>query len=474
MPSWEKPPIFLITLDAVRRDGVSCYRGVGEESNLTPNLEDFSDSAALFQEGISTGGGTLNGMTGLLGSQYRINTGQRNQHANGWLAEELKDGNYATAGFHSNPRLRPANNFHQGFDEYPKGKNKNTTKTNPHWSSRLKRTFRNTVHNVCHQSQLLYQFLKALQFCSTLPYERGSEITNRAINWIDELDGSPPFMFVHYMDAHDPYVPIQKGQGTITGMNRFKISYLNSYLNIYTGTDWSVETPSERIITELRELYHMEISYLDRQIGRLVSALKERNLFERSLIIITSDHGEEFLDHGWVRHKQLYDELIRVPLLIKPPAGEPYSEVVEGLISGVDIPPTILEYAGLEIPKFMKGQPKRNAIRTGISDRNHAISFNIPTYSNDPCREVAIRTRTKKLIRDECGEFYEDRELYDLEDDPNETENIISNNSDVADSLNRVLESELGWEEWRVERWNRHGQKVTPEIKQQLESLGYT
>jgi len=472
----ESPPIILLTVDAVRRDSVGCYRGEGMTQELTPHLSNFAESAAVAESYISTGNGTPNAMTGLFTSCYRTETGRRNQRAPGWLTTELHDSGYTTAGFHSNPRLRPANGYHNGFDCYP-GRDESEEDVSRTKTTNISQDVKKILRQISHKRPSFYRLLKTWQLNRNLPYERGDVITDRVLRWLDEHSEGPRFVFAHYMDAHDPYLPLDS---PIDGqLSRWKMAYHNTYLNLLTGDDFRHNSPYTGVIEILHSLYKTEMRFLDAQLGRLFEGLRARGLFEDALIIVLSDHGEEFLDHGWVRHgKHFYDEMIRVPLLIKPPTDNPREDRIKGLISTLDISPTILDYADVPSPSYMSGRSLRNSVKNGISSRESAVSIAIPTRGTNPYRWACIRTSSMKYMyyegmrdsRHYAGSH--SAELYNLSEDPDERTNIVSDKSNKAERLHEKMTKELTWESWDQQQW--HGINTpTENVTDRLENLGY-
>src|SRR2546430_5205476 len=148
----------------------------------------------------------------------------------------------------------------------------------------------------------------------------------------------PFFVFAHYMDPHDPYfVHPFNGEGYARVAN---------------------PNPPASVAGLYRKLYDGEIAYLDEQLGVLFDDLRARGLYDRTLIVLTADHGEEFQEHGgWWHGTTLYDEQIHVPLVVKPPARAGGGRVVDEFATNLDVLPTVLTSARLSVPAALQGHP---------------------------------------------------------------------------------------------------------------------
>src|SRR4029077_19592421 len=172
-------------------------------------------------------------------------------------------------------------------------------------------------------------------------YQPAEGVTAEVPRWFDARpagEKEPFFLFVHYMDPHDPYfVHPFNGEGYARVAN---------------------PNPSPAVAEKYRGLYDGEIAYLDTHLGRLFEERKRRGLYDPTLIVLTGDHGEEFQEHGgWWHGTTLYDEQIHVPLIMKPPVGGAKGRVVDELTTSLDISPTVIARAGIPVPPVMQGHP---------------------------------------------------------------------------------------------------------------------
>jgi len=232
---------------------------------------------------------------------------------------------------------------------------------------------------------------------------------------------------------------------------------------------WGKLNVSQRDIQHLEALYDGEVTINDLAFGAFIEKLKELQLYDRSLIILTSDHGEEFYEHNGVMHgRTLYEEQIHIPLIMRLPHHLPAGTKKSSMVRIIDIMPTILDLLNLSIPSQCQGESLLPLVR----DEMESLIDNI--YSEqDFSRRVlqSVRGRRWKLI------FYPKTaslELFDLEKDPEEMHNIAAKYPEIANSLMQKLKR---WHQEQIER--RVGLR-RPEVKRlsketikQLKALGY-
>jgi arylsulfatase A-like enzyme len=210
--------------------------------------------------------------------------------------------------------------------------------------------------------------------------------------------------------------------------------------------------------------YDASIAYADDQVARLIRHLKQIECFDNTLIIITSDHGEEFWEHGSMLHgTDLYNPQTRVPLLIKLPAAAQRDAISPSPhLQFVDFLPTIAELFALEPPAGMQGTPWGRG-------RNYALAENYVAWGFHPkwLRElVAIESGEFKYIHSTTGE----EEVYDIANDPDETKNLLGSMPEFAKRMRAI--KELRDQGVREDR-QRQTQEDTDEQRERLRSLGY-
>lgn len=319
----DAPDLLLLTVDTLRADALACYGG---EPDVGKVLCSIADHGVRYEWALSTAPSTAPSVASILTSLYPGEHGVT-QFAVSWLddesvtvAEVLAEAGYATGAVVSNPVLDESRQMGQGFESYD-------ARTTRREANRLDLG------------------------------ERVAEATTDAgLAWLDENGPSlfrerrPRFLWIHYQDPHGPYTPPgAESPGLDTGALALPILEDNS------GKEG---VPGYQVIEGLRsveaytERYRAEIRYLDRHVARLLAALPDAG------VLLTADHGEAFGEDGYyLAHGHSVGlELIRVPLLWRPPGGIP-PDVVRVPVGGVDVAPTLLAAAGLTPPASFRGRP---------------------------------------------------------------------------------------------------------------------
>jgi arylsulfatase len=255
--------------------------------------------------------------------------------------------------------------------------------------------------------------------------DRGVEVSDRAIAWLRAVDPDaqqPFFLWLHYIDPHGPYEATPS-----SGRKSFREEMLFGDL---AGTDHGMRSPSpvrlrsgeirldEKGKAAVRDLYRAEIREADRQVGRVLRALEEHGLDQRTLIVCVSDHGEEFWEHGGVEHGHtLYDEVLRAVWIMKWPEGLPAGERIDRVVSMVDVAPTMQDLVfGVADP--VDGVSLLPLLRGETVEPRTAFAENL-LFAEE---RVAIRTYDAKLVRWSNGK----EEAYDLRRDPGEQRDLVA------------------------------------------------
>jgi len=282
-------------------------------------------------------------------------------------------------------------------------------------------------------------------------YTSAEVVTDRVIDWFEETEREDFFLWVHYMEAHRPY-----------GVHDDRPAYLDGPveqervrdLMKTAGTDPDAVSEAERQL--MIDLYDSDVRYCSRHIARLFDYLRDRGLWDETNLLFSSDHGEEFYEHGKYFHRNYpYDELIHVPLVAKRARGPAGGETVTEQRQLLDLAPTICQFHGLD--------PERYDFQ-GMSlfegDGREVVALGQP---NDRDPAVAVRHDGWKYIETGEGE-----RLYDLTADPAETENVVDDNPDVASRLERCIPDLV------FERDVEEPRQPEDEVdREQLEALGY-
>jgi len=305
MVSSKKPNVILITCETLRADHMG-YQGYKKDT--TPHIDSLAQQAFLFKNAYVQTPCTRPSMWNIITSKYQSSMPAKDHYLT--MGEFFKSNHYKTGAFISQQFLKAEeSNLHQGFDIYddrsPKDK---------HGLSRRK----------------------------------AASITDQTLNWIQQNKNRSFFCWLVYFDPHDPYIPPDDYRG----------HYIKSEKYNRDRREEHIHMKAKPIPEEHREFlinaYDEEIRYFDHQVGRLLDNLKKLELYDNSIIIITSDHGEELGNNGnrWDHCQILSQEEIWVPLIIKMP-GQQDKRVVNEAVQTIDIYPTLVDYLGKRpLPSF--------------------------------------------------------------------------------------------------------------------------
>jgi arylsulfatase A-like enzyme len=283
-------------------------------------------------------------------------------------------------------------------------------------------------------------------------YRPAEYVVDRALAWLDAGGTHAPFfLFLHFKDPHEPYVA-HPPDGT--GYARLR-----------------VPDPPAAMADTLRRAYDGEIAYLDEQLGRLVAGLERRGLYDGTLVVLTADHGEELHEHGgWWHGTTLYDEQLRVPLVVKPVRGVT-GRVVDELATSLDVAPTILRAVGLAPAPTMQGLALP---LDGAPPPPRELVFAEERVGGTTLR--AVRTPDWKLIAPSDGVTRGGArdELYDLVRDPGETRNVAAAEPARREELRAALgrATLAARKQAHADVAKAKGQ-MSDETKRRLEELGY-
>jgi arylsulfatase A-like enzyme len=434
--------VILVTVDCLRADHVGF---MGCERPTTPFLDSLASASFVFPAAIVAGAPTYYSLPAIMASRYPLALGRDLvglSPEEPTLASAFKQVGYATACFAAaNPYISPRFGYAKGFDTFrdfldaePVGlpEDKPAALTNG-WLSTLNRKLREASP---HPGPLgsVYEELY-FQYCQRLAtppvnsldtlrrFPAADVIVDQARTWLASIGDRPFFLWLHLMDPHSPYYPTEKALDWMgTGpMTPFRARYLNSY--------WNRSDLGPRRLARHRDditaLYDAAIRWVDAQLARLVDALTRFRRWDKCILAVTADHGEEFLDHGGRYHppSSLKEELIRVPLLLRVP-GIQKTELPNSPFSLLHLGPTLLDAADAAIPSAFRGQSYWRKLLQGENWDEVAISESVAGCTNPFRRQnrlgprvLVVRERRFKLLlhfdaRAEC--------LYDLETDREE------------------------------------------------------
>jgi len=436
--------VILVTVDTLRADSLSCY---GSKEVSTPNIDAFARDGVLFGHAVSPAPWTIPAMGSIMTGMSPLvhgatEAGQKLSDSFQTLAEYLQPHGYHTWSVSSNINLARQFGFSQGFDEYD-------------WFSLVNPMI--TPLNRIGKNLLGLNIEVEHEGTPTF-------LTRRAVRKANHAKKNPFFLWLHYLDPHTPYEPPEKNLPTgFDGATVFR----------NPGNVWRGKVGTEqKERTQIQNLYEAEVSYVDSELGVFFQSLKDMGIYDDALIVFTSDHGEEFWEHGGFDHGHaLYRELIRVPFIIKPPRSAGPGTVSRA-VSTESVTPTILD--ACEIPfesEMMTGQSLFSLLQEPDSELviDPIISTGMLFFEE----KIAVTYRNHKLIKNRVsGEI----EFYDLLNDPWERSPLPeSESSDIQEYLDYIRMGEANAAEIRTEL----GLEVVETVEldgdsiEQLEALGY-
>jgi arylsulfatase A-like enzyme len=435
------PNVILVIVDTLRADALDLYDASGVR---TPALRRLARDGTLFRAAFAQASWTKPSIASILTGLYPSSHGAVHKPSQlpdsvVTLAEAFQAFGYTTGGIVTNINLAPSFNFQQGFEEY--------AYLTPDYlfgaedsSSRL----------------LLYEIARraAARLSGGVrpgqAYQPAELVNARAYEWLDRHQDERFFLLLHYMEPHDPY-----------------FTHPDDGRAIARAT---LPDPDPELANELRRRYRGEIEHWDAQLGELLDELERRGLYRNALIAVTSDHGEEFQDHGgWWHGLTLYDEQIGVPLVVKwPRERRGAGPVWRGQVETIDLVPTLLGQIGAPIPPNLHGEDLLDPAGTGDGERE---VFAEEDHEGNVLQ--AVREGGWKLIRANPGNprGLGEIELYDLAADPAERENLAAREAVRA----RILLDDL--EELAVYAASQAREQQDVEIGraecERLKALGY-
>lgn len=351
-----RPNVILVVVDSLRVDHLGAY---GSTHGLTPNLDDFAADAVVYEQAIAQSPWTRTSFASLVSSLYPSSHGVHGPsdtlvEAIDTLAEVMNQGGYVTGARLNSPDLTTRLGFHQGFDDFE-------------YMAPLKSL------GASHASSLLVLYAATRSRAGALLprdgrsvtsyYQDAGTVTAEGQEFVLTHRDGRWFLMLHYMEPHQPYFRQPRDGRSVARADG--------------------DSPDLETVREMETLYRGEVRHVDAEVGQFLRFLASEELYENALIIVTSDHGEELGDHGgWWHGTTLYDEQIRVPLIVKYPMGYRYvarqrrvavpglqhdptvelEEVGNGdhvvdLVRSIDVAPTITQLAGLGLPGGWQGVP---------------------------------------------------------------------------------------------------------------------
>lgn len=458
--------VILISLDTLRADHLGCY---GYERETSPNLDAFAKQAVFFENSICHAPSTLPShvsiFTSSIPSHHKMShtLGTKLTDATPTMASILKAKGYDTISFNNGGQLDAAYGVDVGFDRY-------TTLTGKEDLMEIKfftmvNKAREWITTERKGDKPFFLFLHTYEtHISYLPftkYLKEFEDEYPGSLPIEVLDGAAEDLHRKVHERKDRTRTSDDGSIVIQGDRFYRTANIDVIFamlieNINAGRIDITDGDLQHIVNA----YDASIRSVDDAFGGLIQYLKEAGLYDNTLIVVTSDHGEEFNERGniAVHGSTLFEELIHVPLIIKLPEDRYAGKTVKHLAAGIDLLPTMTDVLGIEPLDTFEGRSLIPLIDT-VEDKPHLILTEI--IERDKSITTAVRTPRWKLFRDK---------LYDIENDPMETTDLSDKYPEVKRSLEKYREEMLQKE---YHQWEYGEADVDPELERQLKELGY-
>lgn len=413
-PPPDRPHVLLVSLDTLRADRVGSY---GHDRDTTPFLDRLAAEGTRFESAFINTHGTPPSHATLFTSLYQLSHGVSVEAGDGSvdhhlpetlpiLPQVLKDAGWQTVAVTGGGFMSKEFGWQRGFDAFAEQKLEAG-------AERLARLIESRLH-----------------------------------------DGQPIFAFLHTYEVHSPYDP-PPPYPNLWGELEAEVDASSAALKARSHGKKLSDAERESLL----KLYDAGIRYTDDVLARLFERLEAAGFLEHALIVVTSDHGEEFGEHGGLLHPAtLYDELVAVPLIVKGP-GVPAGRVDSRLVSLIDVAPTIYGYLGVRPPRLAsgidllaKGSPGRPQVFFQYGDLLHGV-----------------RTDQLKLIENRrTGQV----QFFDLAIDPGEQRNLARRRPLMTEELGKRLEN---WRATtpRLESLRRGSEQISDEKLEELRALGY-
>lgn len=431
--SWN---VLLISVDSLRADHLGCY---GYPRATAPAIDQLATEGTVFANAFSPTSWTLPAHMSLFTSRYQLSHGviddtHRLDSRVRTLGEVLREAGYSTAGFVSALYLAGHYGFDRGMESY-----------------------RNTAANGEHSE-------------GTQPLAAPT-ITAAAIEWLKQHQNERFFLFLHYFDVHYDYDP-PPPYDTL-----FDPAYQGPDLRRFYDARINPNMSAEQLAHVLA-LYDGEIRFTDDHIGQILHTITSLGLDQRTLVVLVADHGDEFFEHGSKGHRQtLYDEVLRVPLVVRLPNREHAGQVVTPQVSLVDVMPTVLDLLDISGPIAMEGRSLAPALR-GEALAPQPVYGEL-YFERQMNVQAMLRTGEAKIIQNFNRVLHPRRpslEWYDLKLDAREQRNLAR-----IDDLQRPQRDlgQLGdwlsveWDRWRQLAGQQARVEMDSTTRERLRALGY-
>lgn len=455
----ERTNIILISIDTLRKDHLPVY---GYEWSKTPNIDILAEDSLVFENCFATSPWTLPSMASMLTSQYpsihnsgldkmvRINPSLIT------LQKILKENGYTTLSFNANCIMSKRLGYGENFAYYDV------------YHRKIREYIPNRIISILDDIMRISGEYIPLGFRDTTNW-----LDKEILNDLDKIKKRPLFIWIHYLDPHNPYTPPEK----YLPKNR---EYLRDNL---MKRDYMTEE-----LIDMIWHYDGEIQYVDDSLGRVFDRFKEMEIYDNSLIILTADHGEEFKEHGGLIHGHTqYSELVKIPLIIHPPKNY---DVERGYYSSycslIDIPPTVLAFLEIDGDFEFEGQ---NLFELITDEKDKSFENNRSTPTDNYKRPIFTEYIAYKFIdvsKEDTKSIYygdyhllydfktDEYELYNIKEDLFEQNDISDDNPEISEELVAKL---ISWYKENIYELERIGPpehiNLSDEEVENLRGLGY-
>lgn len=431
----EAPNVILISLDTLRADHLGCY---GYQRDTSPHIDTLAEDAALFERTYAQSSWTLPSHMSML---FSLNTASHQVYFNDQkidsslpsLATHLRKKGYVTHGITGGGYVSGIYGFDKDFDWYEEPVPGSTAQNGQ---------------------------------------DEVKQLWSKTSDWMDRHFNKPFFLFLHTFQIHGPYAsPAPYNRMYLEKDAVWDSIRLVDFLN-ENGEDYPFSDEEQ---ANILGLYDGEIRYTDDfLIRQLTAKLRELRIYDNTLLIITSDHGEEFNDHGgWLHGRNLYDELLRVPLIIKFPNSAHRGQRVNSLCRIIDILPTVLDVAGIPFDRnSIEGRSLMDFLSGNEGEDRQFISDLAYKNVPEPCpAQIATNSNSLKFIIKKTADGIKDVETYDLRRDPQEKNNIFTRTQKLKDQVIHFLDAYYKERAKLVRKQERIS--IDKELEEKLKALGY-
>ncbi|HUR09274.1 MAG TPA: sulfatase [Nonomuraea sp.] len=427
----DRPNVLLIVLDTLRADHLSSY---GYQLETTPRMDAFAQQGVLFEKAFASAPWTLPSHASLFTGRYTYEHQASYRPLDATLptlAERLAVQGYDTGGFVAN-------------------------RSYTNWASGLGRGFRiyddyysnaYDMVNITAYGKLLFDQLPLLSYYNKPGRKYADEINREFLTWLDSGSGSPFFAFLNYLDVHYPYIPPPPFD------RKFTDDPLDYRISPeFLGPRRESHTPRE--IQVMKAAYDGSLAYLDDQLGLLFDTLERRGLLDNTLVVITSDHGEEFGEHGsWGHGSSLYREQVHVPLIIRHPATVPPGQRVACTVTNQAVPATVMQLLGAQGGSPFPADPLTVHWADGHDDATcNGVAFSElfsygETFGGRFKARKALTTRDWRLVLNKTAQM----ELYRAQEDTAEERDLAASaeGQQALQTLLPRLAPYLSPEDWK-------------------------